>query len=107
MSLPHISNLVQSDSIAPSRHRKVMPNRNWLYFELLGGNGGTGGEGTAYVVDDGDHTESEEKKEKKEHSHRLHSKKRDEGVLNFARNYYAFDTKKGCVSILARVSGLH
>ncbi|KAK4697921.1 hypothetical protein P7C70_g8134, partial [Phenoliferia sp. Uapishka_3] len=82
------------------RHRKFAPNRNWCYFELLGGNGGSGGQGqdgTAYVVKDENQAKVEEKQW-------FHGPKRDEGVLHFARSYYAFDTKNGYPTTLGPTS---
>ncbi|KAL8292292.1 hypothetical protein RQP46_001758 [Phenoliferia psychrophenolica] len=89
------------------RFRKVMPNRNWMYWEMTGGEGGSGGQGqggTRYTVKDDEGEKSGEHSEKKKHHHIFHGKERDIGVLNFSRSFYAFDTKKGYPSTLGPTS---
>jgi|SRR5579862_4569245 len=81
------------------RHRKIMPNRNWCYFEEVGAMGGMGGSQVQNVMrsDDTDkphhHRNGKQPTAKEEHRH-----------LSWARNYYPFDRQKGYPSTLGPTS---
>ena len=82
------------------RHRKVMPNRNWCYWEEVGGLGGTGGSKVQNVVNPDN--------EDQQHHHfaRLRGlpQNKDHRHLSWARDHYAFDRKKGYPSTLGPTS---
>lgn len=79
------------------RHRKIMPNRNWCYFEEVGARGGIGSQAHNVMrSDDRDrphHKHGHQTTAKEEHQH-----------LSWARSYYPFDRRKGYPSTLGPTS---
>jgi len=84
------------------RHRKVMPNRNWSFFEEVGGKGGFGGQDQAqyHVEDDGSESStgsipniSKPQEVKQDHRH-----------LSWTKDNYLFDKKRGYPSTLGPTS---
>jgi PhoD related phosphatase len=82
------------------RHRKIMPNRNWCYFEEVGGKGSKinpppTGTPTINGQEDGRSSSGEFDREIHEHDHEH---------LRWARSHYCFDRKKGYPSTLGPTS---
>jgi hypothetical protein len=80
------------------RHRKVMPNRNWCYFEEIGAKGGSGGSEVHNSL-----RKSDDQSAPHRHFHRGLDDK-DHQHLEWVRNHYAFDRKKGYPSTLGPTS---
>ncbi|KAI5480135.1 hypothetical protein MNV49_001795 [Pseudohyphozyma bogoriensis] len=86
------------------RHRKFMPNRNWLYFETVGSTSVSATHGaTNYVVSDDD-ANGEKKDGHHHHHHHLFKRQKDLSMLDFARNHYSFDRGTGYPSTLGPTS---
>lgn len=81
------------------RHRKIMPNRNWCYFEEVGAMGGMGGSQVQNVM----RSDDQDKPHQHKHSHQTSAKEEHEH-LSWARHYYPFDRKKGYPSTLGPTS---
>lgn len=83
------------------RHRKVMPNRNWCYFEEVGAKGGMGGSTVKHVF-------AKSADDATDAQHRRHlrrpSDQQDHPHLSWARSYYPFDKNKGYPSTLGPTS---
>src|SRR6202035_2538978 len=79
-------------------HRKVMPNRNWCYFEEIGAQGGNGGSEQHNSL-----RKSDDPPAAHRHFHRGEDDK-DHRHLEWVRNHYAFDRKKGYPSTLGPTS---
>jgi hypothetical protein len=88
------------------RHRKVMPNRNWCYFEEVGGSEGITGE--SQVTEDSLHGGRDVPQVQPHQHHHLLSRHghqtQDHRHLLWARIHYPFDRSKGYPSTLGPTS---
>jgi hypothetical protein len=81
------------------RHRKIMPNRNWCYFEEVGAMSAMGGSQVHNVMRSDDRDRPHSHKD----GHQVTGKEENQH-LRWARNHYAFDRKKGYPSTLGPTS---
>jgi len=82
------------------RHRKIMPNRNWCYFEEVGGKGSKINPAPPVIPavnGQGDGQSSIGKFDRNLHEH-------DHQHLKWARSHYCFDREKGYPSTLGPTS---